>query len=103
MFQPLGKEVVTTLVGLSHTFCRDFKLNQDAVSAKVPGVLFGRYEGDSYAGGNPWVLLTASASNLLYRQAEALAKGGKLDSDAEKTLEKLLGRKGTANNLLGVG
>jgi hypothetical protein len=32
-------------------------------------VLIGRYPGDTYAGGNPWVLSTAALAQLLYRAA----------------------------------
>jgi len=78
-------------------------VNQDAARAGSPGVLFGRYEGDVYAGGNPWVLLTASAANLFYRQAEALAKGAELSDASAKMLKSLLGRAVTTSNLLGAG
>lgn len=103
LFKPLSREVVTTLIGLSHTFCKDFKLNQDANDAQVPGVLFGRYEGDSYAGGNPWVLLTASAAHLLYRQADAVAHGAAPEAEVGSALAGLLGREVSAQNLLGAG
>eukprot|EP00933_Yihiella_yeosuensis_P079787 TRINITY_DN93209_c0_g1_i1.p1 TRINITY_DN93209_c0_g1~~TRINITY_DN93209_c0_g1_i1.p1 ORF type:complete len:546 (-),score=136.64 TRINITY_DN93209_c0_g1_i1:234-1871(-) len=103
LFAPLSKEVVATIAGLSQTFCKSFKLNQDAVNAGIPGVLFGRYEGDGYAGGNPWVLLTASAANLLYRQSEAMAKGANPSAEASDTLKKLLGTDITAKKLLGAG
>jgi len=103
IFAPLSKEVISTLVGLSQSFCRDYKLNQDAVAAGTPGVLFGRYKGDGYDGGNPWVLLTASAANLLYRQAESFANGNKPSPEASAQLAKLLGREVSANNLLGAG
>jgi len=103
VFAPLSKEVVATLAGLSSTFCRDFSVNANAAKEGVPGVLFGRYEGDHYAGGNPWVLLTASAANLLYRQAEAVAKGAKPDAEAATLLTTLVGGEVTPNNLLGAG
>jgi len=103
LFAPLQKEVVATLAGLSSTFCGAFAINEKAANAGTAGVLFGRYAGDNYAGGNPWVLLTASASNLFYRQAEAVAKGTKPESEAEAMLEKLIGGKVTATNLLGAG
>jgi len=103
LFAPLQKEVVATLAGLSSTFCGSFAVNVQAANAGTPGVLFGRYAGDSYAGGNPWILLTASAANLLYRQAEAVAKGAKPDKEAKALLEKLLGSEATAKNLLGAG
>merc|ERR1712224_992584 len=38
-------------------------------SSGQPGVLIGRYPGDTYAGGNPWVLSTAALAQLLYRAA----------------------------------
>merc|ERR1712196_204739 len=46
VFAPLSKEVIATLAGLSRTFCRDFALNAQAANQSIPGVLFGRYEGD---------------------------------------------------------
>lgn len=103
VFPPLSKEAAATLAGLSKTFCKDFKINQDAASAGTPGVLFGRYEGDNYDGGNPWVLLTASASTLLYRQAEALAKGVKPDADTTAILSPLVGGSVTSDALIGAG
>jgi glucoamylase len=103
VFAPLNKEVIATLLGLSQTFCRDYALNAEAANQGIPGVLFGRYEGDSYAGGNPWVLLTASAANLLYRQAEELAKGTQPTKLAGALLDQLVGGKVTANSLLGAG
>lgn len=103
VFAPLDKEVVATLSGLSKVFCRSFGLNVNAANAGVPGVLFGRYEGDTYAGGNPWILLTASAANLLYSQAEAFAKGTKPSQEANAILEELLGGQVSATALLGAG
>lgn len=49
----------------------------------VPGILIGRYPGDTYAGGNPWQLLTASFAKTFYQGANALiqAKGFLKDSD----------------------
>lgn len=103
IFSPLSKEVVVTLNGLSHYFCNAYAVNQQAASQSLPGVLFGRYQGDSYDGGGPWILLTASAATLLYRQAEALAKGATLDDSAAKILQGLLGQKVTPTTLIGGG
>lgn len=103
MFNPLSKEVVATLAGLSQTFCNSFKINQDAANANISGVLFGRYEGDTYDGGNPWVLLTASAAHLLYRQAEELTKGQELEPQVKEQLQQLLGREVSHSNLIGAG
>ncbi|CAE7206547.1 GAA [Symbiodinium natans] len=102
VFAPLSKEVAATLSELSSLFCRSYAINQDAASKGMPGVLFGRYEGDSYDGGNPWVLLTASAATLLYRQAAAAAHS-QPSAEAKKLLTDLLGREPTPQNLLGAG
>jgi glucoamylase len=103
VFAPLNKEVIATLSGLGKLFCSDFAVNQKAANDGTPGILFGRYEGDGYAGGNPWILLSASAATLFYRQAEALAMGSSLESEANAMLEELLGRKVTSKGLLGAG
>jgi len=44
-------------------------------------VLIGRYQGDSYAGGNPWTLLTAALGNLFYRGATAVVENGLLEGE----------------------
>ena len=41
------------------------------IAAGEPGVLIGRYPGDSYAGGNPWSLLTAVTGEVFYKAGEA--------------------------------
>lgn len=104
LFSPLSKEAIMTLVGLTKLYCNEYDVNQQAAKAGTSGVLFGRYKGDSYDGGNPWVLLTASAATLLYRQAAAMAVGGNIeDSSAAQELSSLLGQKVSAQNLLGAG
>ncbi|CAE7705468.1 unnamed protein product [Symbiodinium microadriaticum] len=102
VFAPLSKEVVSTLSELSQLFCRSYAINQHAASKGLAGVLFGRYEGDNYDGGNPWVLLTASASTLLYRQAAAAAQAPPT-GEVKTLLSDLLGREPTPQNLLGAG
>merc|ERR1712226_515532 len=100
-FDPLSREVVMTLNGLSHYFCTAYTVNQKAAQGEIPGILFGRYQGDTYAGGNPWILLTASAATLLYRQSEAMSKGGEVeDVEAAAAFKKLLGQDVSAKNLL---
>lgn len=104
MFSPLSKEVIMTLVGQAKQFCNEYDVNKQAAKTGTAGILFGRYIGDSYDGGNPWVLLTASAATLLYRQASAMAAGGKIDdSSAATALSALLGQEVSAENLLGGG
>eukprot|EP00929_Paragymnodinium_shiwhaense_P021409 TRINITY_DN1396_c0_g1_i5.p1 TRINITY_DN1396_c0_g1~~TRINITY_DN1396_c0_g1_i5.p1 ORF type:complete len:516 (+),score=151.75 TRINITY_DN1396_c0_g1_i5:73-1548(+) len=102
VFEPLDKKVVATLVGLAKMFCKEYGLNQQAAEKSIPGVLFGRYQGDNYDGGNPWILLSASAAELLYRQSLAL-QTGKLDADAADNLKSILGQDANAKTLLAAG
>ena len=44
---------VSRSILLQLRYCRSFAINQQAAQSGVPGVLFGRYEGDSYDGGCP--------------------------------------------------
>jgi len=75
VFAPFSKEVLGTVVTLNELFCRTFDINRQDSAAGIPGILYGRYEGDNYNGGNPWVLLTATFAQLVYRQAITAVKG----------------------------
>ena len=76
MFNPLAIEVANTVNSYNMLFCSQYTINTADTTAAVPGVLYGRYSGDSYAGGNPWVLSTAALASLFYRGAtEVLTKG----------------------------
>jgi glucoamylase len=57
VFAPSGPEVAGTVSTLNDLFCSSFQINQNDTKAGVPGILYGRYQGDNYAGGNPWVRL----------------------------------------------
>ena len=59
---------------MTKSFCREYKINQDALSLGKPGIVIGRYPGDHYAGGNPWQLLTAVLGEVFYLGAEATLK-----------------------------
>lgn len=67
-------KVAKTINVLGMTFCAEYPLNQQDNKAGIPGMLFGRYPGDSYAGGNPWQLLTAVAAKALYQGAQAISE-----------------------------
>jgi hypothetical protein len=47
-------------------------------------VLIGRYPGDSYAGGNPWQLLTAVTAEYFYLGGQATLK--KIRENGNSTL-----------------
>ena len=55
----------------NNAFCNEYPINQQDNGAGKPGILIGRYPGDSYAGGNPWQLLTAAHAEIFYLGASA--------------------------------
>jgi len=57
---------------LASTFCSEYAINQAEIKSGLPGILIGRYPGDSYAGGNPWQLLTAVFAKTFYQGAKVL-------------------------------
>merc|ERR1712179_586995 len=66
LYGPSSSEAAATIATYSKTFCREYKINQDDNTNEEPGILIGRYPGDSYAGGNPWQLLTAVLAEVFY-------------------------------------
>ena len=57
----------------------------------MPGILIGRYPGDSYAGGNPWQLLTAVYAKAFYQGANVVmqSNGYLKESDRKSWFELL--------------
>jgi len=88
LFAPLSKEVLGTVITLNDLFCSTFNINRKDAAAGIPGILYGRYEGDSYDGGNPWVLLSAALAQLIYRQASAAANTTSVDAGTYKLLQR---------------
>lgn len=66
---PTDPRVTATINTLNTLFYFSFPINTADSEAGVPGILYGRYEGDTYAGGNPWILTSASLAQLFYRGA----------------------------------
>lgn len=75
-FAPTSNEVASTVASYNVLFCGEYPINTNDTAAGLPGVLYGRYGGDTYAGGNPWVLSTAALASLFYRGAIDIAKNG---------------------------
>jgi len=74
LFPPESEEAAATIKVLAKAFCREYPINQEEIYAGLPGLLIGRYPGDSYAGGNPWQLLTAVLGELFYLGGKATLK-----------------------------
>ena len=81
-YAPTSVEVASTMNVLNTAFCSEYSINTKDTAAGVPGVLIGRYPGDKYAGGNPWVLTTAALGQLLYRAASYTLSHGLPSSEA---------------------
>ena len=71
IYGPSSNEAAATIQQLTKSFCREYKINQDAIGAGKSGIVIGRYPGDHYAGGNPWQLLTAVLGETFYLGAQA--------------------------------
>lgn len=92
-----SSEAADTLQVLSYKFCEEYPINQnDIVKPGKSGILIGRYPGDSYAGGNPWQLLTAVTAEVFYKASDATlqkikAKGTdyKVDFESNRSWLKL--------------
>jgi len=82
LFQPTGYEVASTIRAYNSLFCNEYAINNKDTSAKVPGILYGRYQGDTYAGGNPWILSTGALANVFYRGAIYVKQHGLPDNNA---------------------
>jgi glucoamylase len=78
---PTAALVANTVLQYNKVFCAVYPINSADTAVNVPGILYGRYANDSYGGGNPWVLITASLANLLYRAA-AFAQQDELSASA---------------------
>ena len=81
-FYPTAFEVASTVNAYNTMFCNEYSINEQDTNSGVPGILYGRYENDSYAGGNPWQLLTAALANLFYRGANYILDEGLPSSEA---------------------
>jgi glucoamylase len=68
-YQWTDSKVSATIKTFAQAFCLEYAINQADNKAGLPGILIGRYPGDSYAGGNPWQLLTAVLAELFYKGA----------------------------------
>merc|ERR1719244_210664 len=69
-----SQEAAGTIKYLVRAFCNEYPINQEDNAEGMPGILIGRYPNDSYAGGNPWQLLTAVLAECFYIGASITLK-----------------------------
>jgi glucoamylase len=67
---PTDYRVSGTISTLNDVFNQMFPINYYDTRDGLGGILYGRYEGDHYAGGNPWILSTAALAQLYYNGAK---------------------------------
>lgn len=77
-------KVAKTIQVLSQAFCSEYAVNQAEIKSGIPGILMGRYPGDSYAGGNPWQLLTAVLAKLFYQGASVVLESNGITSQEDR-------------------
>jgi glucoamylase len=76
---PLSYEVASTIYYYNQVFSSEYPINLK--DKNLYGILYGRYPGDVYAGGNPWILTTAALSSLMYRISHQLNVGNKMSQN----------------------
>lgn len=67
-------QVAQTVSEYANSFFNAFSINQKL--STTPGLLIGRYLGDTYGGGNPWILSTAQLASVMYEVAYELRANG---------------------------
>lgn len=72
VYGPTSEEAAATIKSYNQAFCMEYPINRGDNNAGIPGILYGRYPGDSYAGGNPWQLLSAGLAELFYLAAKEM-------------------------------
>jgi len=63
-------KVAKTIGSYNKAFCNEYMINRYDIEKGLPGVLYGRYPGDAYAGGNPWQLISAALAEVFYQAAK---------------------------------
>ena len=76
IFEPSSYEVAQTVYNLNCIFSEAFPINLQDTTNSIPGILIGRYLGDTYNGGNPWIGSSLNVAYLYYYVAEYINKNG---------------------------
>lgn len=70
----LDERVLATAVKVEDLFASLYAVNRNRSAGE--GVVIGRYEGDTYYGGNPFVFITLGFAEMDYRMVALLGDGG---------------------------
>jgi glucoamylase len=85
---PLSYEIASTVYYYNLVFSSEYPINEK--DKNLYGILYGRYPGDIYAGGNPWILTTAAVSSLMYRISNRLKSGYRMTQNTLDMWSKAL-------------
>merc|ERR1711997_1130841 len=87
LHNPSSSEAAKTVATYNRAFCQEYPINRQLNGQGVPGVLIGRYPGDSYAGGNPWQLLTAGLAETFYLGAQTTFKSIEMNQGLDYNID----------------
>jgi glucoamylase len=79
---PSNFQIASTVNFLNELFTELFPINIQDTDNKVPGIMHGRYYGDTYEGGNPWVGTSTNLALLYYRASQHIKQFGLPCNDA---------------------
>ena len=82
MFNPTSFQVASTVKYYNDLFCSEYPINWADTNAGIPGIMYGRYQGDIYAGGNPWILTSGALASVFYRGATSILSNGLPDNSS---------------------
>jgi glucoamylase len=93
-------KIQATVQQLEVLFRKSYPLNRDGAG----GLVYGRYAGDVYYGGNPWYLVTAYYAQFYFRLARAYVRSDlRIESENSAFVIDLLSRPDLHQGSLGVG
>lgn len=98
IFIPSSYKIAATVNTLNKLFTKLFPINTEDTDNKIPGILYGRYDGDTYCGGNPWVNITNNIAFTYYRAANDIYKNGLPDDKTTKMWLKSINYKNSVEN-----
>ena len=81
---PTSFEIASTVNEYNIMFTQ-YNINTQDTENNIGGILYGRYNGDTYQGGNPWVPMTTTLAMLLYNAA-IYVHDGNIPSKHEMTM-----------------
>lgn len=99
IFSASSTEVANTINVYNQAFHAEYPLNSADDAKGIPGILYGRYPGDTYGGGNPWILTSGCLAQLWYRAASEVQSSEILDETVERAWHKVLSMSSTNSNI----